>query len=88
MDAEPFAKRLDIPCAAIIRLDGASGRAARVTPAPIKAVEPRPRPTAAATSLRISVPLIDRMMELAGELALVRNQAVRSTDPAMHRYGG
>lgn len=81
LDADPFAKRLNIPCAAIIRLEGSSGRTARVSPAPPPA-ESRPRPAAAATSLRISVPLIDRMMELAGELALVRNQAVRSTDPA------
>ncbi|HQY89368.1 MAG TPA: chemotaxis protein CheA, partial [Tepidisphaeraceae bacterium] len=79
LDAEPFARRLNIPCAAIIQLEGAPNRSPKPAPPP---VESKSRPTAASTSLRISVPLIDRMMELAGELALVRNQAVRSTDPA------
>lgn len=74
---EEFSRRLDIPCAAILCLQQVSGGAPSDAPRPA----PRPRPPAAATSLRISVPLIDRMMELAGELALVRNQALRATDP-------
>lgn len=76
---EEFAQQLGIPCAAIVRLECVDN-------------DPRPpgRPAAAstrqkapaATSLRIPVALIDRMMGLAGELVLVRNQAVHSTDPA------
>ncbi len=75
LEPEQFAKRLDIPCAAILSLQNVSPGS------PPDSAAPRPKAPATATSLRISVPLIDRMMELAGELALVRNQALRSTDP-------
>ncbi len=76
---EPFAHQLDIPCAAIVRLESVanSPRAARAEPAPAAA-----RPAASTGSLRIPVSLIDRMMSLAGELVLVRNQATRSADVA------
>lgn len=40
-------------------------------------VSPATEPTA---SLRVSVPLVDRLMTLAGELVLTRNQALRSID--------
>jgi two-component system, chemotaxis family, sensor kinase CheA len=79
LDPEHFAQQLNIPGAAVVRLQNVSERVTRVASAP---AEPRPKPAAAATSLRVSVPLIDRMMELSGELSLVRNQALRSTDPA------
>jgi two-component system, chemotaxis family, sensor kinase CheA len=77
---EQFAQQLGVPCAAIVRLESVDngpcppGRPAATAP---------PRTAPAATSLRIPVSLIDRMMGLAGELVLVRNQAVHSTDPAM-----
>ncbi|MBC8107415.1 MAG: chemotaxis protein CheW [Anaerolineae bacterium] len=84
LEPDEFRAQLDIPCAAIIRLTNVpSGKPAARVP-----VEAKPKPVAAAgasaagASLRISVPLIDRIMELAGELALVRNRALRSTDPA------
>jgi two-component system chemotaxis sensor kinase CheA len=48
-------------------------------PAPVPVTAPRApeRPG----SIRIPVPLVDRMMTLAGELVLVRNQAVRAVAP-------
>ncbi len=76
-----FSKKLDIPCAAILCLQNVSSHAESAPSAP-PPPPPRAKAPAAASSLRISVSLIDRMMELAGELALVRNQALRSTDPA------
>jgi two-component system, chemotaxis family, sensor kinase CheA len=79
LDPSQFARQLNIPGAAVIRLQNVSERFARAANV---SGEPRFKPPPAATSLRIAVPLIDRMVELAGELALVRNQAVRSTGPA------
>lgn len=79
LEPEQFAQRLAIPCAAIVRLENVAG----APPARERTTAESPaRPPAGAASLRISVALIDRMMGLAGELALVRNQALRSTDPA------
>lgn len=76
---EQFARQLDIPCAAVVRLEsvGNGPRTARA-----EAAAPAPRPVAASTSLRVPVTLIDRMMGLAGELVLIRNQATHSTDPS------
>lgn len=80
LNPEQFAGQLGIPCAAVLRLECVdngprpAGRTVAANP---------PRTTAPAGSLRIPVSLIDRMMGLAGELVLVRNQAVHSTDPAM-----
>ena len=76
LEPQQFAARLDIACAAILRLQNVPRESPR--PAP----EPPPKPPTASSSLRISVPLIDRMMELAAELSLVRNEALRSSDPA------
>lgn len=47
-------------------------------PAPVGAAAPRGLDRGA--SVRIPVPLVDRLMTLAGELVLVRNQALRSID--------
>ena len=77
---EQFAHQLGIPCAAIVRLESVDNGPR--PPARPAASSPQ-RTSSAATSLRIPVSLIDRMMGLAGELVLVRNQAVHSTDPAM-----
>ena len=71
---DEFTRELDIPCAKIVLLEKAS---AEKRPA---AESPAPRSAPAPTSLRVSVPLVDRMMALAGELVLVRNQAIRSVD--------
>ncbi len=80
---EQFAQRLGIPCAAIVRLERVESAPAQPEPPPTPAA-PRPAPASpAAGSLRIPVTLIDRMMGLAGELVLVRNQALQSADPAM-----
>src|SRR5262249_59098059 len=38
-------------------------------------------PAERASSIRIPVPLVDRLMTLAGELVLLRNQAVRAIAP-------
>ncbi|HVP10805.1 MAG TPA: chemotaxis protein CheW [Phycisphaerae bacterium] len=72
---DQFARQLGIPCAAIVRLEsvGNEPRAERRAAPPAS-----PKPTAAASSLRIPVSLIDRMMGLAGELVLIRNQAKHS----------
>ncbi len=77
---EQFAQQLNIPCAAIVRLERVDNGAKQGS----RPASESARPTApAATSLRIPVSLIDRMLGLAGELVLVRNQAIHSTDPAM-----
>lgn len=73
---DDFARQLGIPCAAIVRLENvANGRRPEPEAAPAK-----PRPPVTPSSLRIPVALIDRMMGLAGELVLVRNQATHATD--------
>lgn len=77
---EEFARRLAIPCAAIVRLERVDNGP---RPGARPAAEPAGHATPAGNSLRIPVSLIDRMMGLAGELVLVRNQAVHSADPAM-----
>jgi two-component system chemotaxis sensor kinase CheA len=77
---EQFARQLNIPCAAIVRLERVDNGAKQGG----RPVAEPPRPAAPpSTSLRIPVSLIDRMLGLAGELVLVRNQAIHSTDPAM-----
>jgi two-component system chemotaxis sensor kinase CheA len=76
---DTFVKELDIPCAMIVQLSQKSAPAEAPNPRPAEA----PRATAPApTSLRVSVPLVDRMMALTGELVLIRNQAMRSAGPA------
>ncbi len=78
---EPFARALDLSGAEIVLLESAPAPhpAAAVPPeadapgSPVKS----PRPTDAADSIRIPVGLVDRLMTLAGELVLVRNQALR-----------
>jgi two-component system chemotaxis sensor kinase CheA len=52
-----------------------------VAPPPADAVRAA-RPAEAADSIRIPVPLIDHLLTLAGELVLVRNQALRSPHAA------
>src|SRR5262249_18297209 len=47
-----------------------------------KAVQPATPGRPAPQSVRISVPLLDRLMTLAGELVLVRNQAMQSAQGA------
>jgi two-component system chemotaxis sensor kinase CheA len=87
---EEFTRRLALPIAGIARLERVAGQ-------PEPPVAPPPAPagpvTASAShvppaSLRVSVSLIDRMMELASELALVRNQALRTStlsDPSTRK---
>jgi two-component system chemotaxis sensor kinase CheA len=75
---DQFAQQLDVPCAAIVRLESVvNGPRAQAA-----AAATRPRPATSPGSLRIPVNLIDRMMGLAGELVLVRNQATHATDLA------
>lgn len=75
---EKFVKELDIPCAMIVQLSQKSEQTAPPQPHQTEA----PRASAPApTSLRVSVPLVDRMMALTGELVLIRNQALRSAGP-------
>lgn len=74
--SEQFARELDIPCAAIVRLENVTNGPRQGLP-----VAPTPSRSQPATgSLRVPVTLIDRMMGLAGELVLIRNQATHSTD--------
>lgn len=70
---EAFEGLLDIACARIIQLRGHHASTVTAEKQPQK-----PRTSQSTSSLRISVSLIDRMMALAGELVLVRNQAIRS----------
>lgn len=52
-------------------------------PPAIAQAEPTGKPEAERpSSVRISVQILDRLMNLAGELVLVRNQAMQATDPA------
>ncbi|MBI3833982.1 MAG: chemotaxis protein CheW [Planctomycetes bacterium] len=74
---DQFAQNLGIPCAVIVRLESVINEPHSE---PVAAPTP-PRPSATVGSLRIPVALIDRMMGLAGELVLIRNQATHSTDP-------
>jgi len=74
---EEFAQQLEIACAAIVRLESVANRPQEKKP---EAGPSGSRGPAGAGSLRIPVTLIDRMMSLAGELVLVRNQAKRSTE--------
>jgi two-component system chemotaxis sensor kinase CheA len=50
-------------------------------PVPPPPTPPAPPPQVGPGSIRIPVPLVDRLMTLAGELVLVRNQAVRAIAP-------
>lgn len=74
---EQFAQQLEIACAAIVRLESVANKPQEKKP---EAGPAGGRAPAGGGSLRIPVSLIDRMMSLAGELVLVRNQAKRSTD--------
>jgi two-component system chemotaxis sensor kinase CheA len=85
-----FARALGLAAAEITVLEPAAAPA-RDAPAPaaspVPVAEPAapaegPRPRAeTSNTLRIPVGLVDRLMTLAGELVLVRNQAVRAIDP-------
>ncbi len=77
---EQFAPELGIACAGIVRLERVDNGA---RPESRASAEPPRRATAATGLLRIPVSLIDRMMSLAGELVLVRNQAVHAADPTV-----
>ena len=72
---EPVAPKLDAP-----RLDAKS-------PAPIETAKPRTpvAVTTAESTLRVDVALLNRMMNLVGELVLTRNQVLQATaaDPNM-----
>ncbi len=71
----------DVP--AETRTDNATTEALPVAAAPAASVESgggTSRGPERAASVRIPVPLVDRLMTLAGELVLVRNQALRSMD--------
>jgi two-component system chemotaxis sensor kinase CheA len=67
-----------------------AGSAASAQPAPQTSLEPeldpaRTRSTAAESTLRVDVTLLNRMMNLVGELVLTRNQVLQATaaDPKM-----
>ena len=77
LSPEHFRQQLGIPCAGVVRLECVDSG-----PRPPMVAEPPRQAAPASSSLRIPVSLIDRMVGLAGELVLVRNQAVHSTDPA------
>jgi two-component system chemotaxis sensor kinase CheA len=76
---DDFARALDLPGARVMSLESPPAPATRPPPAEEKV------PVAPATerrdTLRIPVGLVDRLMTLAGELVLVRNQSVRAIDP-------
>ncbi|MFO0827642.1 MAG: chemotaxis protein CheW [Phycisphaerales bacterium] len=74
-DLDAFVRALDIPCAAVIRLEIPDSHEESGAGRPKAASTPAPR-AATASSLRVAIPIIDRVMELAGELALVRNQTL------------
>jgi two-component system, chemotaxis family, sensor kinase CheA len=85
LSPDEFVARLDLPFARTIELrhvrggnDKPSAAASAESPKPAAAPASKPR----STTLRVSVPLIDQMMALAGELVLVRNQAKRGGDIA------
>jgi two-component system chemotaxis sensor kinase CheA len=85
LGVDEFSRRLGIPCATIVLLrERPPATETTKPPAKAEANASASAPTGApaATSLRVSVPLVDRMMALAGELVLVRNQAMRAADPA------
>lgn len=76
---EDFARELDIPCAAVVRLERVdNGRRPRAAPPPPSMA----RPPAPASSFRIPVALVDHMLGLAGELVLIRNQAAHASGAA------
>jgi len=75
---EEFARRVGIPNAEIARLENVPNGPRQAPRAP-KTDTPANRGATSPTSLRVSVSLIDQMMELASELALVRNEALRTT---------
>jgi two-component system chemotaxis sensor kinase CheA len=83
---EQFREALGLPGAAVTVIEGPPAAAPLPTaPAPAPAV-PATVAVERASSIRIPVPLVDRLMSLTGELVLVRNQAVRAIvpgDPAL-----
>lgn len=71
-----FARQLGIPCAAIVKLENIdNGPRTQADASDVKMRTPAPP-----SSLRIPITLIDRMLGLAGELVLIRNQANHSMD--------
>jgi two-component system chemotaxis sensor kinase CheA len=84
LPADAFARALGLPGLRVFPLEQAE--AVREPPLPPDAL-PSEEPPAApagpdrAQTLRVSVGLIDRLMTLAGELVLIRNQALRAIDP-------
>ena len=71
---EPFAQALGLPEAQVVLLESAPEPAAAPAAEPVAP----PRAAEAADSIRIPVGLVDQLMTVAGELVLVRNQALRS----------
>jgi len=76
----PFHEALGLPVAEVIVIEAPPA----AVPAPAPPAPTAVPPTLAnerASSIRIPVPLVDRLMTLAGELVLVRNQVVRVIAP-------
>ncbi len=76
-----FRDALALPAAEVVVVEAPTAAA---PPAPVAAPPSVPAPpptTERAGNIRIPVTLVDRMMTLAGELVLVRNQAVRAIPP-------
>jgi two-component system, chemotaxis family, sensor kinase CheA len=72
-----------IPAAVSVELPGTTE--ADVSPAPAPAPPADPSRSAAESTLRVDVTLLNRMMNLVGELVLTRNQVLQATssDPKM-----
>jgi two-component system chemotaxis sensor kinase CheA len=72
-----FREALGLPAAEVVVVEAPAPVVSQpLVPAPAPARAPEPP-----SSIRIPVPLVDRLMALAGELVLVRNQAVRAIAP-------
>lgn len=83
---EMLQKTLDLPGIRIVLLEAppAEDGGRRAADGEKKA----PAPAAAVAMIRLPVQLVDHLMTLAGELVLVRNQALRSMDVADPTLGG
>jgi two-component system chemotaxis sensor kinase CheA len=84
---DAFQRALDLPEAEVVLLEPAREPPRPAAPVPPVADAPgspakSARPADAAESIRIPVGLVDQLMTLAGELVLVRNQALRSPHAA------
>jgi two-component system chemotaxis sensor kinase CheA len=78
---DDFNRALHLPGARVVSLESPPAGVRPTPPAPAEETTPAVPGTERRDTLRIPVGLVDRLMTLAGELVLVRNQAVRAIDP-------